>query len=185
MSGLLIFVALKSELPEGVHGHEVVYTGVGKVNAALAAARAFERVRPGYAVNFGTAGAVTPGLSGLIKCGAAVQRDMDLRPMGLEAGVTFGDPEPALIRWGDGPVIGTGDSFVTSKPDIACDLVDMEAFALAKAALRYDVPFRALKFISDNADGGAADDWRANQARGAALFTDWLENANPLFPQGR
>ena len=59
-------------------------------------------------------------------------------------------------------------------PELACDLVDMEAFALARACERAGVAFRCIKFVSDAADHGAADDWQANKAKGAALFADWL-----------
>lgn len=172
---LAIFVALPDELPaDHAAGRELVYTGVGKVNAALTATEALARLKPDLAVNFGSAGAVTPGLSGLIECGAAVQRDMDLRPLGLALGETYGDPPPHDIRWGDGPVVGTGDSFAAGAPELACDLVDMEAYALARACQRAGVPFRCVKFVSDAADDAAPGDWEANKARGAALFADWL-----------
>lgn len=174
--GLLVFVALADELPARlIAPARVVYTGVGKVNAALAAAAAFAEERPSLAVNFGSAGAVTPGLSGLIECGRAVQRDMDLRPLGVPLGETYGDPPPHHVEWGEGPTVGTGDSFAAGRPELACDLVDMEAFALARAATRAGVPFRCLKFVSDAADEAAAGDWEANKAKGAALFAEWLK----------
>lgn len=176
MSGVLIFVALREEFPEeAAGGHEIVYTGVGKVNAALAAAAAFAVKRPALAVNYGSAGAVTPGLTGLIECGRAVQRDMDLRPLGTPLGETYGDAPPHDARWAGGPTVGTGDSFAAGAPELTCDLVDMEAFALARAAERAGVPFRCVKFVSDAADGSAPEDWDANKAKGAALFAAWLK----------
>ncbi|MEL7462728.1 MAG: 5'-methylthioadenosine nucleosidase [Pseudomonadota bacterium] len=176
MTDILVFVALEDELPaEVIAPIPVVYTGVGKVNAALTAAEALAERRPALAVNFGSAGAVTPGLSGLIECGRAVQRDMDLRPLGTPLGETYGDAPPHDARWGDGPTVATGDSFAAEAPEIACDLVDMEAFALARACERAGVSFRCLKFVSDAADGGAPDDWEANKAKGARLFADWLK----------
>lgn len=175
---ILIFVALEDEIPPGALGaHRVVYTGVGKVNAALAAARAFAEYRPALAVNYGTAGAVTPGRAGLIECGAAVQRDMDLRALGIDLGVTYGDEVPPMLRWREGPVVGTGDSFAAATPELACDLVDMEAYALAKAAAQWETPFRCVKYVTDAADEGAAADWAENKARGAALFAAWLDKA--------
>ncbi|MEX2517844.1 MAG: hypothetical protein WD969_00770 [Paracoccaceae bacterium] len=174
MQELLIFVALEDEFPRALTGHEVIYTGVGKVNAALAAAQALIARRPALVVNYGTAGAVRPGVSGLIECGAAAQRDMDLRPLGLPLGVTFGDTAPALLRWAEGPVVGTGDSFASAAPEIACDLVDMEAYALAKAAARFETSFRCMKYVTDAADESAASDWAFNKAKGAELFAAWL-----------
>ncbi len=171
----LIFVALEDELPvPTVAPHRVINTGGGKVNAALAAAEALAEHRPTLAINYGSAGAVTAGLTGLIECGRAVQRDMDLRPLGTPLGDTYGDAPPHDERWGDGPTVGTGDSFAAETPELACDLVDMEAFALARACRRAGVAFQCLKFVSDNADGGSAGDWEANKARGAELFAGWM-----------
>ena len=176
MSEILVFVALEDELPaKMVAPARVVYTGVGKVNAALAASAALAEFKPDLAINYGSAGAVTPGLSGLIECGRAVQRDMDLRPLGTPLGQTYGDAPPHDARWDDGPTVGTGDSFAAEAPELACDLVDMEAFALARACERAGVAFRCLKFVSDAADGGAAEDWEANKAKGARLFAERLK----------
>jgi adenosylhomocysteine nucleosidase len=175
MSRTLIFVALPDEFSGPVPSDmRIVYTGVGKVNAALVAAQALAETAPKLAINFGTAGAITPGLSGLIECGAALQRDMDLRPLGMPLGTTFGDSEPPELRWASGPSVGTGDSFAASIPELASDLVDMEAYALAKVCLRARIPFRCVKFVSDRADQGAATDWQQNKDRGATLFRDWL-----------
>ena len=172
----LIFVALEDEFPaQMVAPHRVIYTGVGKVNAALTAAEALAKHNPTLAINYGSAGAVNTSLTGLIECGRAVQRDMDLRPLGTPLGDTYGDAPPHDERWGDGPTVGTGDSFAAETPELACDLVDIEAFALARACRRAGVPFQCLKFVSDNADGGLADDWETNKAQGADLFAGWLE----------
>jgi len=174
---VLIFVALEDELPAHlVAPHRVVYTGVGKVNAALAAVEALAAHAPKLAINYGSAGAVTAGLAGLIECGRAVQRDMDLRPLGTPLGETYGDAPPHDEVWGEGATVGTGDSFAAETPELASDLVDMEAFALARACRRAGVAFKCLKFVSDNADGGSAEDWEANKARGAALFAKWMSD---------
>ena len=179
---IIVFVALKDELrglPALGAGEEVriVYTGVGKVNAALSAAKALIEMGPRLAINYGSAGAVAPGLGGLVECGRAVQRDMDLRPLGTPLGDTYGDAPPHDARWGEGPTVGTGDSFAAETPEIGCDLVDMEAFALARACERFGVPFRCVKFVSDAADGDAPDDWEANKAKGADLFKKWFLEA--------
>ena len=41
---------------------------------------------------------------------------------------------------------------MTSAPELACDLVDMELYALEKLAKHEQIPLKCLKFISDNAD---------------------------------
>lgn len=50
----------------------------------------------------------------------------------------------------------------------------MEAFALAKVAEQEQIDFLCLKYVSDGADGSAADDWtqevkKASKALGQAL----------------
>jgi adenosylhomocysteine nucleosidase len=39
------------------------------------------------------------------------------------------------------------------------NVIDMEVFALAKVAEQEKIDFLCLKYISDGADGNAADDW--------------------------
>jgi adenosylhomocysteine nucleosidase len=61
-NGLLIITALESELerealPKGVN---IVYTGVGKINASIASYQAIHQHQPTRIVNFGTAGRINP-----------------------------------------------------------------------------------------------------------------------------
>jgi adenosylhomocysteine nucleosidase len=169
---VLLLVAMPEEFaaspaPDWV----LVHTGVGKVNAAWRTAQALAQHRPDLVVNFGTAGAVVPALSGLIEVGTAVQRDMDVRALGLALGETpfeTGSPE---IRFSPAPwVCGTGDSFAASAPELPCDIVDMELYAIAKVCRAAGVPLRAFKFISDNADGAAPSDWRTALRHAEAAF---------------
>lgn len=174
----VILVALRDELPESAAaGRTVIYSGVGKVHAAIAAATALANGATSI-INYGSAGAVSTELSGLISVGAAVERDMDLRPLGLNLGESVGDHmgnrQPIVLRWADGPIVGTGDSFAAETPELACDLVDMEAYAIAKACARVGAAFTCLKYVSDGADADAPDAWARNKAKGAALFETWL-----------
>lgn len=174
----VILVALRDEFPaEQATGHDVIYTGVGKVHAAIAATNALAGGAT-HIINYGSAGAITPNLSGLITVGAAVERDMDLRPLGLALGESVGDSmgnrQPVTLRWAEGPIVGTGDSFAAEVPELACDMVDMEAYAIAKACVQAGAVFTCLKFVSDSADADAPDAWAKNKARGAGLFADWL-----------
>lgn len=183
----VILVALRDEFPEAAaRGRHVIYTGVGKVQAAIAAATALAGGAT-HIINFGSAGAVTPGLSGLLTIGGAVERDMDLRPLGLALGQSVGDTmgarHPVILRWPgaptDGPVIGSGDSFAAGAPEMPCDLVDMEAFAIARACASADARFTCLKYVSDSADADAPDAWAENMAKGASLFAGWLAERKP------
>ena len=124
-------------------------------------------------INYGTAGAVG-NISGLVEVTGYVDRDMDVRPLGFRLGQT---PFEEGIRIGrKGLVVGSGDSFVVGKPEIECDIVDMEAYAIARVCKKYDVEFRCFKYISDKADENAASDWNENIRKGNQLFQELLYN---------
>lgn len=185
---ILILTALASELhattaPAGV---EVIFTGVGKVNAAATTTAAILQHRPQLIVNFGTAGKVNAQVDGLLEIASVIQRDMLAMPLSPR-GVTPLSDEPASYASGHGnAVCGTGDSFVSAVDpwlvQQGVDVVDMELFAIAHTCHRYDVPWRAFKFITDSADDDAAEHWNENVHRGAALF--WQQFAQILEQPG-
>ena len=124
-------------------------------------------------INYGSAGTVSD-VTGLVEVTGYVDRDMDVRPLGFRLGQT---PFEEGIRIGRrGLVVGSGDSFAVGKPEIECDIVDMEAYAIARVCKKYDVDFKCFKYISDNADDNAASDWRENIKKGNELFQTMLYN---------
>jgi Nucleoside phosphorylase len=99
----LLVVALEDELPSQlVPGWNVLYTGVGKVNAAIAATEAVLEAKPAHLINFGTAGALDPAIHGLSRVRHIVQRDMDVRPLGFELGHTPFDTTGHIDLGGEG-----------------------------------------------------------------------------------
>lgn len=179
---ILILTALQSELPPATvpAGIEVIYTGVGKINAASAATAAILTRQPGLIVNFGTAGKINRAVDGLLDIAEVVQRDMLAMPL-AERGVTPLSDEPRHYRSGFGNArCGTGDSFVTASDDWLhqqnIDVVDMELFAIAHTCHRYGVPWRAFKFITDDANEASAGDWAENVHRGEVLFWQQLQH---------
>ena len=101
-----------------------------------------------------------------------VDRDMDARALQCELGQT--PFEDGIIIGEQGIVCGSGDKFATSKPEIACDIVDMEAYAIAKTCHKEGVKFRSWKYISDAADENSANDWEENVHKGNSLFQKML-----------
>ena len=52
------------------------------------------------------------------------------------------------------------------------DVVDMEAYAIAKVCKKLGVGFTAIKYISDGSDHNAHNDWAGNLPKAAeGLFT--------------
>ena len=168
----LLVVALESELPRDLAaGWQIVYSGVGKVNAAMTLCDALLSYRPQKVVNYGSAGAVRAGLSGLCRVTRFQQRDMDVRALGFALGQTPFEDDVIIELDGDGLSCGTGDHFVSAPPEMISDLVDMEAYALAKICQQKAVDFHCFKFISDNADDEAGNDWSHQLAIGAKIFS--------------
>ncbi|HKQ83289.1 MAG TPA: 5'-nucleosidase [Steroidobacteraceae bacterium] len=179
----LVVMALPAE-GEGLFEAEdiaVLYTGLGKVNAAIALTRRLteyaERSGPlPLVVNFGSAGSHRFPTGALVSCSDFVQRDMDVQPLGFEIGVTPYEDIPAVLRFNFSfpglpqGVCGSGDSFAVDQQGMTCDVVDMEAYALAKVCWVFGAQFACAKYISDGADHAAGDDWTANHHRGAAAF---------------
>jgi adenosylhomocysteine nucleosidase len=186
----LVVVALRAELA-GVFeaaAVPVLYCGVGKVNAAMTLARELGRYAHSGAamplvVNFGSAGSRRFAAGTLVECHEFLQRDMDVSGLGFARGVTPFDDDPARLSFdrvfGQLPsaVCGSGDSFATAATDIECDIagkscqvVDMEAYALAKVCRREGASFACAKYVSDGADHAAAGDWQLNVHKAADEF---------------
>jgi len=177
---LLVIVALEEELsrqplPEGV---VLVHSGVGKVNAALAAAEAVRAHAPTLVVNFGTAGALSPAAHGLVEVGRVIQRDMLAEPLAPRGTTPFDQRAPELANGRAGLRCATGDSFVNAADpwllEHGADLVDMELWGIAMACERAGVPWRAWKYLTDKADDSAAGDWQAKVTFGERLFLERL-----------
>ena len=153
-------------------GAQVLYTGVGKVNAAASLARRLAELRcsgalPPHVMNLGTAGSRSVRAHTLVACNRFAQRDMDVSGMGFERGVTPFDPAPAVLEFP--PLFislpqltcSTADSFATHLHDVDGDVVDMEAFALARVCVAEHVPFGCAKYVTDGADSDSATHWEA------------------------
>ena len=169
-------------------GAQLLYTGVGKVNAAAALARRLAELRgagnsPARVVNLGTAGSRTIAAHTLVACNRFMQRDMDVSGLGFPAGVTPFDATPAVLEFP--PVFAhlpqalcsTADSFATHLHAVDGDVVDMEAFALAKVCLQDGVAFACAKYITDGADSDSAAHWEAAldaASRSFATLYSWL-----------
>lgn len=182
---IYVLVALESELPRKffyentTRNYEIIYTGVGKINAAIVATSILSTSSYSSFINYGTAGTLKPELAGqLLEVGTVYQRDMDARPQAPLGSTPFetGELNASIVLSKSNITLSTGDNFVMSMPELVTDLVDMEAYALAKACKRFKAKFTCVKYASDFADENAADHWAENVSNGAAQFIEWLKN---------
>jgi len=142
-------------------GAQVLYTGVGKVNAALTLARKLAEIRCSGAplplvVNMGTAGSRSIRAHSLVAATHFTQRDMDVSGLGFAPGVTPFDATPAVIE-----------------------------FPLARVCLAENARFGCMKYVTDGADSDSATHWEAaldNAARAFAAAYESLRELNERAP---
>ena len=169
----LFVAALKEETPDLDYFH---YIGVGKINATYNLLKLINKFKPNQVINYGSAGAINKKLSGIVECTRFYQRDMDATGLlDLKLGETPFDNINEIIISDKGFSCGSGDSFVKNKIEMDVDLVDMESYALAKVCKLENIKFRCFKYLSDNADKNAPNDWIENCKKGAKLFQNKLK----------
>ena len=181
---ILIVCALEIETQEKLKDYDVLYTGVGKVNATFALTRKFGKLGSyipySLVINYGTAGSRKIKKKQLVDCTKFIQRDMDVTGLGFMKGETpFEDNTHITIKStsefnpiGRNATCGSGDNFVEDKTNYYGEVVDMEAYALAKVCYLYDVAFISFKYITDGADEQAHEDWESNLADGIEIFEE-------------
>lgn len=176
----LLVVAAESEAAYLPQELPLVLTGIGKTAAAVAVSRALAQLgdlSDVVVINLGTAGGLRADVVGLHEPVAVLNHDISadaIRALGH-------DPREFLrLRDGDGPVLATGDVFVTNtylRDELAqrADLVDMEGYAVAYACAEFGVPVRMLKHVSDNADEGALE-WKTLVDTSARILAQGLDD---------
>ena len=167
------------------NGWVIVFTGVGKVNAAVATANALWRYRNAKVfVNVGTCGSQTLPKGALVVPDMVAQRDMDatlimrqfvpdfpkhLTPFMEEifgkidlSNFVLPDGVKAII----GGKVGTGDNTHAhlEESDFLWDCVEMELAAIVAALEQtgFDGEFLSIKLVTDTADENAGEDWQEN-----------------------
>lgn len=188
-----------------VHGHALSITtiGIGKVNAAAAAALLAERLQPGLIIVSGTCGRLDSAVTGAcFWVRDAVQHDYGARltdgfhvyPAGdMPFGAARDAPFVAIDDPGTGlphARIASGDSFVGC-PDAAravaantgAQIVDMEVAAIAQVAALLSLPWAAVKAPSDDADGDGADHFADNLRAAARRAGQGAEHLLSLLPR--
>ena len=180
----LLVCALEVETQGQLNDYDVLYTGVGKVNATLKLTQKFGKygsyIPYDLVINYGTAGSRKYKKGELVDCTKFIQRDMDVTGLGFQRGETPFEKQPPLVieteslfnPIGKNATCGSGDSFVEDRSQYYGEVVDMEAYALSKVCYHYQIPFISFKYISDGADDNANDDWDENVAKGIEVFKE-------------
>ncbi|MBQ8961267.1 MAG: 5'-methylthioadenosine/adenosylhomocysteine nucleosidase [Ruminococcus sp.] len=195
-----------------LHGVDVVaaMSGIGKVNAAICAEAMILRFSPDCIVNIGVGGALSRELSigSAAVADKVVEHDMDLTPLGFEAGFLPGiervfiqcdrkcaallekAAQNAEIPCRRGP-IASGDAFINdsaSKERIAesfgAIVCEMEGGSIGHVCAANDVPFAVLRTISDNGDENSGSDFSNSLEASAEAALRILNGFLELYPNG-
>ena len=179
---------------------EPLMTGVGPVEAAIALTGALARLEaagrlPELIVSLGSCGSRTLEHAVVYQACSVAYRDMDASPLGFPKGVTPLLDEPAVLPLPcpipDVPTarLSTGANVISGAAydAIDADMVDMETWALVRAARSFGVPLVALRGVSDGrAELKALEDWTStlhhvDEALAAALdrLVEVLESRGP------
>lgn len=148
-------------------------TGVGPVEAAAGVAHALAELKaegalPDLVLSLGSAGSRTLDHARVYRVSHVAYRDMDARCLGFPKGETPFLGLPAVLPLADGPPslpparLASGASVVSGAgyDAIDADMVDMETFAVVRAAARFGVPVMGLRGVSDGrTDLSALSHW--------------------------
>lgn len=163
-------------------------TGVGPVEGAVVLTAALARLEaagelPDLIVSLGSCGSRVLEHAAVYQASSVAYRDMDASPLGFPKGVTPLLDQPAVlplrcpIPGVPTATLSTGGNVVSGAAYDAIDaeMVDMETWALVRAAQTFGVPLIALRGVSDGrAELKALEDWTStlhhvDQSLAAAL----------------
>lgn len=175
IKNILVVFALAEEsnnLFNNLDNINLLYTGVGKVNATYNLTKKIielkQKNQPIDAIiNLGSCGSSKFKKKELVLCNKFIQMDMDATIFNYKVGETPAEKHiPYLIEHkkilNNLPfaICGTKDNFATEKSSIEeIDVIDMEAYALAKVCFLEKINFISIKCISDNLDENGGEDW--------------------------
>jgi adenosylhomocysteine nucleosidase len=172
---------------------QALVTGVGPVEAAIHTGAALgvlaarERL-PDLVVSLGSAGSRRLEHAAVYQAASVSYRDMDASPLGFARGVTPFAGEPATIalphRLAGVPAatLSTGADIVTGAryDAIDADMVDMETYAVLRAARQFGRPMIGLRGINDGKQAlTGLTDWTVTlgeiDAKLAVIIRGWID----------
>ncbi len=150
--------------------HNILYIeDAGKITAAMATQWLIDNFDVDEIINVGTAGGnpnKNINIGKIYKIGKVIDRDYKTPNTIL--------PEIVIEKALPNARCFTGDSFVESWDDTDMEIVDMEAYAIAKVCSNpeNDIPFSCYKYISDT---GSDEEWNESLVKCNAAFNEMFE----------
>ncbi len=159
-----------AELKSRIHP---LVTGVGPVEAAAVTSEVLAQLKarnelPSLVISLGSAGSRNLEHAAVYQLSSICYRDMDCSPLGFARGVVPFLDEPSVIEIRHripgiaSASIATGASIVSGAmyDAIEADMVDMESYAVYRAAKRFGIPMIGLRGITDGkSELSRYEDW--------------------------
>lgn len=139
-----------------------LYTGIGKVRAAMMLMKAICEDRPDVVINIGTAGTLNHHIGDIFVCHHFIDRDLEkvnLPEICYEIEFSGKMGIKAVDEADNIGICNTGDGFITEVIDFKGDVIDMESFAQADVCKEMKIPFVAVKYITDIIGNNSKDIW--------------------------
>lgn len=157
-------IALPEEVNHAsmINGHPVLYSGVGKLNACMAA---FELIQKGYTdiINIGSCGSTQHQLGEILKIGTVFQ-DIDCSPISSYGITPFENHSESIV-------LDENSNFTCFSTDYFYDhlqhskyspgylnriktssVFDMELYGMAKVCRKFNAKLSSYKWVSDDGD---------------------------------
>ena len=135
-------------------GHPVIYSGIGKINATMAAYKAIHKAHTEI-INIGSCGSSILSPGELVEVGQVYQ-DIDLTPLVPYGEVLFETNSKKIDLKSNSSISCFTTDYFMDKPQKSkyskyyldmienCSIFDMECFALAKVCKTFDMKFSSL-----------------------------------------
>lgn len=137
-------------------------TGMGKQNARRTITSYFENYHPESVLNIGTAGRLNEKLEiGRVYAICRLHCEYSDEVISLHIDEHFARMPQAVLLTADKAVLSERRRTMLHEK-YAADLVDMEAYVIAEAAARHNIPFSSIKIVSDAANAGTAIEFMKN-----------------------
>ena len=178
----VVIVASEYELPISKWKFNIplLYSGIGKINAAYATLKAISEFAPDLIINLGSVGSLVIPIGTTLEIANVVERDFNTEPLEVRGTVPF-DRCPSTLNSGvQGYKCGTGDNFVIERDpwliSNGIHVVDMELFSIAKICFKLNVNWRSGKFVSDQIGSNSSSDWQNQINVCGQNLINWFED---------
>ena len=174
------------EKPKSIYGNRniiLTISGIGKVNAAIAATNLINRYKLKHVINLGAAGSA--GSNFRIGDIRHIDKIFDLdRPRLLSLKPTIQEPDTlksfatASLATRDRPALTPRERAIAAK---YADLVDMEGAAVVQACRAFGVKVYVYKIVTDTSESGKIEIIKNILLTRSMLFEFFIEKIKPML----